>query len=110
MLFTKRQAAILQTLQQTRPRERATILEGVDSDIIRALCDMCLNVLRGNVPLTTSQMQRLKRHKQTLRSMATRRIPLITKRKLIRQRGGFLPLLLPIIASAVGGLLSSSAN
>jgi hypothetical protein len=108
MMFTKRQMAILHTLQQSRPRERSSLLTSVDGDIIRILSEICLNILRGNVTLSKMQVHRLKRHKQTVRSLAKRNVSIKDKRHQLVQRGGFLPLLLPVIASALGGLISSS--
>ena len=92
MMFTKRQTAILHTLQQSRPRERKSILASVDNDIIRLLSEICFNLLRGNVRLSTHQMLRLKRHKQKLRTLAKRTIPITEKRRQLAQRGGFLPI------------------
>ena len=77
------------------------MLAGIESDIIHALSEIALNILRGNVQLSRQQVQRLQRHKQALRALASRAIPLRRKRALllVKQRGGFLPLLLPLIAS-----------
>ena len=107
MMFTKRQAAILHTLQQTRPRERNSIIGTVDSDIIRLLSEMCFNLLRGNVRLNATQVKRLKRHKRTIRTLANRTLSIKEKRRKL-QLGGFLPLVLPVISAALGGLLTSS--
>jgi hypothetical protein len=105
MMFTKRQTSILNTLSKSRPKERKTILTGVDNDIIRILAEIALNVLHGTVRLSQAQIRRLKRHKQILRALASKRIPIKSKRAIVlKQRGGFLPLLLPIVASALGGL------
>ena len=102
-MFSNRQLSILHSLHQSRPRERAAIVAGVDNDIIRALSEMSLNVLRGNIPLQHGQKKRLRKHKQTMRSLANRLLSLDTKRRLVQQSGGFLPVLLPIIASVLSG-------
>jgi hypothetical protein len=80
----------------------------VDNDIIRLLSEICLNLLRGNVKLSPGQIHRLKRHKQILRSLATRNISVKEKRRKLIQRGGFLPLVLPVIASTLAGLIGAS--
>lgn len=107
MLFTKRQALILHLLEKTKPRERSALLAGVEDDIIKVLTEWIHNTLRGNVPLTRRQWKQLRKYKQILRSLSNRSVSLQEKRNLLvsRQRGGFLPILLPIIASAIGGLL-----
>jgi hypothetical protein len=75
--------------------------------MIKLLSEASLNTLRGNIPLNPVQFKKMKNYKQTLRTMAHRKIPIQEKRQfLLTQRGGFLPALIPIIASTVGGLLS----
>jgi hypothetical protein len=107
-MFTKRQALILQLLQKSKPRERVSILQGVDNKMIRLISEMALNTLQGNIRLSPKQRKHLQRYKQILRSLADKRTRVGEKRRIIiRQKGGFLPILLPIIANAVGGLLGS---
>jgi hypothetical protein len=110
MLFTKRQALILHLLQKTKPRERSALLAGVEDDIIKVMTECIHNTLRGNVPLTSAQWKQLRKYKQILRSLSNRSVSLQEKRHLLvsRQRGGFLPILLPILVSAVGALLNNN--
>jgi hypothetical protein len=107
MLFTTRQSCLLRALHMSKPRERAKLLSSVDDDIIKLLSEMRLNFLHGILVTSLTQLQRLRKHNQTLRLLASRKVPLRKKRStLIRhQRGGFLPLLLPVVANAVGGIL-----
>ncbi len=106
-MFTKRQALVLRLLHKTKPRERSAILAGVEDDIIKMLTEMTHNTLHGNVPLTRAQWQRLRKYKQMMRTLSSRSVPLHQKRSLLvkHQRGGFLPILLPLVASAVGGVV-----
>lgn len=107
-MFTKKDSLIFQVLQRSNPKERISILKGADNRIIKLIAEMALNTLHGNIRLTRKQRKGLQRHKQILRSLANKRIRLGEKRQLlIQQKGGFLPLLLPIIASALGGIFGS---
>jgi hypothetical protein len=113
MMFTKRQALILRLLHKTKPRERSALLAGVEDDIIKVLTEMVHNTLRGNVPLTRAQWQRLHKYKQMLRTLSNRSVSLREKRSLLvkpQRGGGFLPILLPLVASAVGGVVNQLFN
>ncbi len=108
-MFTRRQALILRLLHKTKPRERSALLAGVEDDIIKVVTEMAHNTLRGNVPLTRTQWHRLRKYKQMLRTLTNRSVSLREKRSLLvkqPQRGGFLPILLPLVASAVGGVVN----
>jgi hypothetical protein len=73
-------------------------------DLVNALCECSLNVLKGRVPLTTSQKKQLTRHKRDLRELA-RKGTSLKKKKQILQKGGFLGLLLKPALGLLGGLL-----
>jgi hypothetical protein len=64
------------------------------------------NILRGNVPLTKLQKEKLKRNKAGLRALTKKSVSL-EKKKAILQKGGFLGSLLAPIASVVTPLLST---
>lgn len=111
-MFTKRQALMFHAMQHLTPRERRSLLTSANTDIIKALVELVHNTLHGNVPLTPKQIHQLHKYKQTLRALSRRSLSLEQKRHLLakQQRGGFLPFLLPIVTSAVSGLLQGIVN
>ena len=111
-MFSKRQALILNLLQQTKPKERTALIKSVDRDILKLLVEMSHNTLKGNVPLNATQFKNIRKYKHYLRFLSDKTIPLEEKRNYLvtHQSGGFLPILLPIVASAVGGLLGKIWN
>ncbi len=107
-MFTKKQAHTLLSLHKCKPTQRKAMLSSVGNDIIKALSEASYNTLRGNIPLSSAQFRRLKKHKQMMRTMAHKSISLREKRRLlVNQKGGFLPALIPILASTVGGILGN---
>ena len=99
----------LEVLETAKPKLRKSILESADSDLIRCLCECCLNILKGNVELTAAEKRKLSRHKKFIRHLSSKNIPINTKREILVQKGGFLPALLgPILgiaASLIGSLM-----
>ena len=73
-------------------------------DNIDALAEGALNTLKGNVPLESTLKKKLKRHCAKIRQLAHKRISRKKKKELLVQHGGFLPLLIPAILTAVGSL------
>ena len=98
-------APLLKQLSRCNKRERRKLLVQGGKGLQVCLRECALNVLRGNVPLSKRQFQKLKRYKNDLRHLSkksTRK----TKRIQIEQRGGFLPsLLIPILGSLVGAVV-----
>lgn len=105
----RRNFALLKTLTTSSPKIRKVILQECSPDFIQSVCEICMNLLKGNIPVTQCQHKKLKRHREKIRQMANRRERVSKKRKLITQRGGFLlPLLtsvLPMVADlAIGAI------
>lgn len=101
----QRNLALLEMLYKSTPRMRKVIVSNAGADFISALCEIALNVLSGNIPLTEQQYSQLKKKKSVVRIVADKRIKILRKRKTINQSGGFLlPLLgaaIPFIASLI---------
>ena len=101
----KRNAAFLRLLHKSSPKTRQKLLRNnCSNDLVRCLCECASNVIKGHVPLTTSQLKTLNRKKRMLRALVKKKVSLVEKRKLI-QSGGFLGGLLAPIISILGGLL-----
>ena len=81
---------------------KAILKEG-NKDLVETLCECCINVLYGNVPLTSSQKKKLARFKRVMRKLAVKSKTSLKQKKKLLQTGGFLPAL---IAPALG-LLSA---
>ena len=99
---------ILDFLQRTNNKNRKHLLSLADKDLVFCICECIINVLNGNVPLTSEQMKALKRHKTVLRELSEKRRKAINrKRQLLVQKGnGFLPILLGPVLAAAGSLIS----
>ena len=99
----------IKQLSQSSKRDCASLLQKVSIDRIKVLCEICLNLLEGNIPVNGEEKQKLKRHRKKIEVLADRKVALKQKRPIINQRGGFigtlasvaLPVLTGIIAKAV---------
>ncbi len=97
----KKHINLLKLLHKANPKLRKAILQNIDNDALRCLSDCAHNILNGNLPVTPTQLKQLKRHKSTIRNLASKKVALKKKRELI-QSGGFVSALLtPLLALAV---------
>lgn len=82
------------------------IIKKASNRVIKALCECILNVIRGNVPITRTQREKLSSHKSCLRKLSDKKVPLYKKRRILVQKGdGFLSLLLPTAVSVISSLI-----
>ena len=70
----------LNVLCKCNAKQRQGILEGADPMLVKAISEITLNVINGNIPLTYSQKRRLSQHKSTIRSLADKKRSLKAKK------------------------------
>ena len=96
---------VLKQLKRCNTKQRKVLLEKGGKPLQLCLRECAINVLKGNVHLTKSQLTKLRKYKTKLRDLS-KKTTSHKKRLEIEQRGGFLPLLLaPIVGSVLSGLL-----
>jgi hypothetical protein len=73
--------------------------------LISSINECVLNVLVGNVRLSTCLKRKMQKYKLALRRLADKRVRKSAKKRLLIQKGGFLLALLtsilPIVASVI---------
>lgn len=106
----KKHAHTLHVLCKAKPSVVRVIVKEGNKDLVEALCECCLNVLYGNVPLSSSQKKKLTRYKHLMRKLAVKSATSVDQKKKLLQTGGFLHSLLypslKLLGPALGILLS----
>ena len=99
----RRNIDFLNVLAKCNKKQRQAILEHCDKDLILALSEIAINVLKGIVKLTPAQKAKLNRFKKHLRKLAERQVPIKHKKRFLVEKGGSLLLsLLPPVLSFLG--------
>ena len=99
----KKHCDILKLLYQAKPKVRAALIQDASPELLTCLAECSLNILKGNVPLTRTQKEKLRRQRHKLRLLANKHVSQTNKKKVV-QKGGFLSALL---APIVGGILGT---
>ena len=110
-------------LSHAHPRIKKELLKHATKSQRKALIQMIVNIVRGNVPLSMNQKNNLKKHKNKLRkicnhcynSKTNKVINRNIGKKTIDQIGGALPFLIaPILAliakAALGGAVGAGTS
>ena len=100
----KRNEPLLRLLHKLKPSVVRQVMREAPPDLIKALCECALNVLKGNIKLSPAQLKKLARYKNVLRSLAAKRTS-VKKRKTILQKGGLIGALLAPVLGVLGRLL-----
>lgn len=101
-------STILCRLKKLNPTQRHQAIEIANDKFIRDFTTQ-VKKLRCARGLRPSLQKKLKRHGKALRKLTNKKTSIKMKRKMLSQRGGFLPLILaalPAIGSIIGGIVS----
>lgn len=98
----------LKILHRCKECQRRKFLKNAQHSLIHCICEICFNILNGNVPLNIAQKNKLKKHKNFMRYLtrSKNRKLIQQKRKLIIQKGGFLPLILTPLLTIAADLIT----
>ena len=94
----------------TRARRRA-LLQLAKTPHVKAVCELVLNVLQGNVKVSPTVANKLRRNSKQCQQLLSSKTSIAKKKQLIEgnQVGGILPLLfkfgLPIATSLISSML-----
>lgn len=97
---------MLLALASAKPQVRTLILNSLDAGTIHVLAQLAANILHGNIPIDGVQKYKLRKFKRVLAILRNKYASIEQKREALIQQGGFLPLLLPIISSLAGAVIS----
>lgn len=96
----------LTLLAKARNRQRREkLIDLANKHEIIAVAEIVLNLLKGQIPLTDKQNSSIKRYKNVLREITRRSTSLKKKKRLLKQKGGFLPTLIPIALTILSNLI-----
>ena len=100
----KRSLPYLQILAEAKPKLRKILIKNLPESVIIAICECCLNMLKGVIPLTARQKRRLAPYKTQLCALAKMKVSQKRKKTYLTQRGGAF--LLSVLRAALGALRS----
>jgi ABC-type glutathione transport system ATPase component len=100
------QKHLLNELAKPKSRYRISILKKADPKLILAICEAIYNLLEGNIIVDSKTKELLKKDKKILRKLVEKN-PFLYKKKILVQRGGFLPALLPVVLSTLATVVTA---
>ena len=100
----KRALPLLKVLVDATPKLKKAIIKHAPTDLVTAISEIVLNLIKGVIKLTAHQKKRLSRYKKELLALAKKNVPLGKKRKILVQKGGgvvsiLVPLALSLLSS-----------
>ena len=96
---------LLKILKKAELAQRKAILKTLNNEQLLCICECIDNILCGNVKISPVKKRELSKHVKILRKLVDKETDKEQKRKLLVQKGGFLPALLAPIIAIAGSLI-----
>lgn len=96
---------MLYILKDCKPKLRKALVQNADNGLITAINEIIFNTLNGNNPIDKKTRIKLKKYKKPMRCLICPKKTISSKRKLLVQKGGFLPALITSLLTGVIGKL-----
>jgi hypothetical protein len=98
----------LKRILRGKRTDKAEKIKNAPNCIIKYAADCAGAVLKKHIHIPPENIKKLKKHRNALHFLAKKKPSIKNKRaKLIEQNGAGLPVIIPILASAISGLISA---
>ena len=105
---------LMRKLAKSNPTTRLEIIKNSDACFLKILVELAKNVLKGNVKLSSTQLRKLKPHVHTMlkltRTPKKSEHPSRSQKGVLETQGGFLPIILPALISALGTVAGKAVS
>ena len=110
----RKRITTLQNMKQLKKAERLSFLENCPDECIHALCEVCFNLLHQTIKLGKNKKYYLKKKlkpiRVSLRKLANPKLPVKSKRKLLKEpqvgNGIFIILASTVLPALISALAS----
>ena len=93
------QIPFLELLQTTSIKQRKALLQTLTKDQFHAVCEVILNVYKGNVPVSNYYVKKLFPFKRSIQVIADKRVSPKRKKKILAIKHAIIPWVLKPVLS-----------
>ena len=106
--MTKKLYEAIKILRRSKSSQKQ--IKGLTESELKAVCEVCSNLLHGNLKISKESKIKLKRFKRPIKELSNRRISIKRKQEVINQQGGFLTTIAGIALPLLTDLLISTIS
>ena len=88
------------------PYQKRLLLATASPEQVHAICEVCMNLSRGTIPISDTQIQSLRKHRDNIRVLSNPMVPFKAKKQVLAQTGEcFVSDVVSPLVSALGLLM-----
>ncbi len=98
----------LEAMYKAKPSLNKALIQAADKDLIHCLCECAYNVIKNKDSLSEVHLKKLKAHGKDIQVLATKKVPVKKKKKILQKGGLIAALLAPVILDFLGNLVTKT--
>ena len=87
----------LKTIKRSKLSKTSSLFKAANDSVVNSLIEIAYNLLKGNIPLSESDIKNLRKHKVHITDLISRKISLKKKRNIILDNPLMLKVMLKVI-------------
>lgn len=95
------------SIKNAKSRKQVLEIFCRDPAFVKVIREISKNTLKKNIAIKQADIDHLKKYKRVIVGISAKKLKARHRKRLAIQSGGFLPFLIPIIASALGNILKA---
>ena len=103
----KRHLPFLEYLRGLSPKNQRNIIKFADKPLLICLSEICLNLVRQQIPLQAKDIKKLKKFENEICILAEKKHSLNKRKQILVKKGGFIPSILSILPTLISGVIAS---
>ena len=89
---------MIRAIVNASPEDRKKIIKKSSAALLKTICDICYNLVEGNIELSEKQKKILKYNRKEIRRMGDTKVALQRKKRELIQKDGFIAGLIPALS------------
>ena len=102
--------AILKDNKRYGKEMRDAVIKAMTRSQLRGLDEAVHAALNTDIPIDSKDLKRLKKHRKPLRDFHANRNNPSNQKKIIKQKGGFMSVLIPVLTSILGSVAAEGVS
>ena len=105
----QRHIPVLEYIHDLSAKDQKLFITHASKPLLLCLSGICLNIIKRQIPLSSSDIKKLKKYEKEIKTLSERRHSL-TKRKKILASGGFMSALLSLLPTLISSVISAAVT
>ena len=106
----KKHVPLLEYLSKLTSKQQISLIKGAPVELIYVLSEICLNLLKQNLPLSPHLINKLRPYEKSIVRLSQKSYSVKKRKQILTQKGGMLATLLSIVPAIISSIIAATGK